>query len=61
MTVAFDPGDYSGSAEPVVIGKGLTYMLPDAMFTECEEHGYMQTGWATGGAAYAFGDRITVT
>lgn len=60
VTVAFDPGDYSGSAEPVVIGKGLTYMLPDAMFTECEEHGYMQTGWATGGAAYAFGDRITV-
>ncbi|MBQ6020917.1 MAG: InlB B-repeat-containing protein [Clostridia bacterium] len=60
VQVAFRSGSYGGYAEPAVLGRGAQFTLPDALFTECEDHGYAQTGWLCDGVEYSFGDTITV-
>ena len=60
VQVSFRSGNYAGYAEPVIIGKGAQFKLPGALFTECEDHGYMQTGWLCGGIEYGLDDTFTV-
>ena len=61
VQITFDTGNFAGTMEPITVGKGLSYQLPDTVPYATESHGarYVVSKWRIEGTEYRIGETYT--